>query len=482
MEPMRQNQKRKIMLCGDGPVIRELLKRMGQLWRVTLVGSARPALEKAAAVFDGEVAVVEGDPSSPLVLQQAGMEEQDYLLALAADDQVNLAVAQAGREAKVPHVLCLYSEAVNQPLFRQLGVEALLASGALARQLHQFLENPGVRATPLALCRGAVLEMNTSELPQLVGRKARSVRTKDWSLVGLIRGEELVLLRRETRIKLGDRLVILGQPDMFGRVCTDLDCNLAGFPLAWGHTLLVALTPNDPDEHERVLNEGLFWALNSKVEETIILCRQGQSDFQHLLNEWPSALQVRVETVERNLLARARQICEEEKVGLAVLGKFEPTLLGSLARSALMDLAESLGSPVVLSGGTSPYGGILVPFNGSPRAELALEVACEVARLTGGELSAALVEEPQFIRGGDTESWLQKAQTRARDLAHAHKLSLKQVVLQGNPVRQISALSKDFDLLVVGGSSRGRGLLSPNVGEHLAQKAACSVLLVAEKG
>ncbi len=479
---MHENRKRKIMICGAGPVARELLKRLGELWEVTLVGPAGPDLDRAVAAFAGEASAVEGDPSSPVVLEQAGLAGHGYVLALAPEDQVNLAVASAAQAAGVAHVLCVYSEAGNQARFRELGAEALLASGALARELHRFLEDPGVGVSPLTLGRGAVMEIQAGEAPHLVGRRAMSVQGRDWRLVGLIRENDLLLPQPSTHIREGDRMVLLGQADMFSQICSHLDCGLAGFPLAWGHTLLVALTPKDPDEHEGLLTEGLFWALNSKVERTIILCRQGQSGFQSLLDEWPAAAQVRVETVERDLLSRARQLCGEEEVGLVVTGKFEPSLLGSLARSALMDLAESLDAPVVLAGGTTPYQRILAPFNGSPRAEAGLEVACLVALQTGGELSVALVEEPGFIRGGDAGAWLEGARARFRAVVHHHKLSAHEVRLQGNPVRQIVGISQDYDLMVVGGSSRGRGLLSPNVGEHLAQKAACSVLLVAQEG
>ncbi|MCF8031955.1 MAG: universal stress protein [Desulfarculaceae bacterium] len=479
---MNEQAQPKLMICGDGPVARELLKRLGERWLVTLVGPGGAATERAVSTFAGTARGVAGDPSSPVVLEEAGLASQDYVLALGPDDQVNLAVVQAASEAKVGHILAIYYEAVNRELFSQCGAEALLASAALARELHHFLQNPGVRVSPLALGQGAVLEMDTGEAPHLVGRLAGSLRGRDWRLSGLVRGERLVLPSANERIQAGDRLVMLGQADMFSQICADLSCGLPGFPLSWGHTLLVVLTPKDPDQHEGLLTEGLFWALNSRVEQTIILCRGEQSGFQDLLDEWPAAASVRVESVPEGLLDHARRLCEEEKVGLVVLGKYEPTWLSSLGRGALMDLAESLCAPVVFSGGTAPYRKILVPFDGGPKAEAALEVAAEVAQQTGGELSTALVEEPEFIRGGDGDAWLEKARARAKEMAHGQKLKLAEVSLQGNPVHQISAISGDYDLMVVGGSSRGRGLFSPNVGEHLAQKAACSVLVVAEKG
>lgn len=476
------NQKRKIMICGATAVTHELLKRLSGRWEPTLVGQSPANLERAHAVYAGELVTMEGDPSSPVVLEQAGLAKQQYVAALAEDDAVNLAVAQAARQAGVAQVLAVYYQAASQARFNELGVEALLASATLAREVNHFLEAPDLMVTPLGLGRGAVMELEADDLPHLMGRRVDSVRGDKWRLVGLIREQQLALPQPRTRIQPGDHLLLLGPADTYGEVCSQLECGLPGFPLSWGHTLLVVLNSKDPDEHEGLLSEALAWALNSQVSDTIILCREGRCDLQAQLNEWPAASEVRVEKVSSGLLERAREICRQGEVGLVVMGKFEPTLLESLAKSALMNLAESLGAPLVLTGGTLPYQKILVPFNGRPRSMAALEVAAEVSRQTGGEVSLAMVEEPEFVRGEVSGPWVEQVQAQAREQAHILKMPIKEVVLQGNPVHRIKELSADYDLLVVGGSSRGRGMLSPNVGEHLAAKAGCSVLVVAKEG
>ncbi|MBU4565154.1 MAG: NAD-binding protein [Desulfarculus sp.] len=475
------NQKRKIMICGATPVSHELLKRLSGRWEPTLVGQSKENLERAHAAYAGELTTFEGDPSSPVVLEQAGLAQQQYVAALAEDDAVNLAVAQAARQAGVAQILAVYYRAAGQARFNELGVEALLASAALARELNHFLEDPDLLVTPLGLGRGAVMELEADSLPHLVGRRVDSVRGDKWRLVALVREQRLLLPDPHTRIQPGDHLLLMGPSDAYGDVCSQLECGLPGFPLSWGHTLLVVLNPKNPDEHEGLMNEALAWALNSQVSDTTILCREDLCDLQSLLNEWPAASQVRVETVASGLLERARELCAQGEVGLVVMGKFEPTMLGSLAKSALMNLAESLGAPLVLAGGTLPYQKILVPFNGRASSLAALEVAAEVARQTGGEVSLAMVEEPEFVRGEDSGPWVEQVLAKAREQAHIHKLPINEVVLRGNPVHEIRKLSSDYDLLVVGGSSRGRGLLSPNVGEHLAAKAGCSVLVVAKE-
>lgn len=471
---------RKIMICGAGLVVCELLKRLGDSWRVVLVAKDRQELERAAALFPHVIGAWAEDPSSRVALEQAGLGDMDYLLAASAEDEVNLACAAAGAEAEVRHVLALYSESRHEPQFAELqGVMAMLASASLAREVHRYLEDPQARVTPLALGGGAVMEVQASGVPQVVGRRASRVRGPDWRLCGLIRGGRLLLPEGMTRIGEDDRLVILGQPDLFSDICSELSCSLPGFPRVLGQSLLVVLSPEAASQAAMVISEGLHWALNTHLHSTTILCEKSACQIQEQLNQWPAASKVAVEAVEGSIWRTAREMCPQEDVGLVVAARPEPGLLSGLTGGGLLSLANSLRRPLLLAVGTMPYKRVLVPFNGRPRAESALEAACDLARQMGAEVHLAMVAEPEFFRGEGKDDWLEQTRDRARELAHAQKMDLKELALAGNPIKEIVAISGEFDLLVVGGAPKGRGFLAPNVGEHLARKSACSVLVIA---
>ncbi len=473
----------KIMICGAGRVVRELLKRLGESWRVVLVAKDREQLDRAAALFPHVTGSFAEDPSSPVALEQAGLAQMDYLLAAEEDDEVNLAAASAGAQAGVRHVLALYNESRREPQFAELeGVVSLLASAALAREVHRYLEDPQARVTPLSLGRGAVMEIEAGGAPQVVGRRAVMVRGPDWRLAGLVREGRLLLPEGSTRVREDDRLVILGQADLFSDICSELTCVMPGFPRALGQNLVLVLTPESAARHAGVVSEGLHWALNTRLETTTILCEEAACDIQEQLNDWPAASKVKVDTEEGGVWQRARQLCAAGDVGMVVSARPESGPLAGLTGGGLLSLAASLGRPLLFAGGTMPYSRILVPFNAKPRAEAALEAACDLARQMGAEVHLAMVAEPEFLRGAGREEWLDEVRDRARELAHAQKLDLKELMLEGNPVKEVTAVSGEFDLMVVGGSPKGRGLLTPNVGEHLARRAACSVLLVTEGG
>jgi nucleotide-binding universal stress UspA family protein len=90
------------------------------------------------------------------------------------------------------------------------------------------------------------------------------------------------------------------------------------------------------------------------------------------------------------------------------------------------------------------------------------------------------VEEPEFIRGVEEEEWAEAVLKRVRELAHIYKFEFEVIIKKGNPVKEVVALAQDFNLMVMGSTTREKGLFSPHVGERMAQDVACSVLIIAK--
>ena len=144
-----------------------------------------------------------------------------------------------------------------------------------------------------------------------------------------------------------------------------------------------------------------------------------------------------------------------------------------------VSLAHDISRPLLISKGTPPYERILVPFSGTPMSELALEIAVDFANQVGGKVSIAVIEQPDFLTGDDADGWKERLLARIKELSHVHKTSFDIRERRGNPVREVTALTAEADLLVLGSTNRDRGLFTPNVGDKLAREAQCSVLIVA---
>ena len=221
-------------------------------------------------------------------------------------------------------------------------------------------------------------------------------------------------------------------------------------------------------------------AQNTKVKSLTILSAKEEGDIQDTLKAWAQTIDIKVATVEGNVEDYLEEMGSQENYGVMVLHPFEASFLVSLAKPTLISLAHSISCPLLVARQTHPYERILVPFNATNKAEVALGVAVDLAHQLGAEVAVAVVEEPEFIRGLEEEEWAESVSQRVRELAHIHKFDFEVITKRGNPVKEVVALAKDFNLMIMGSTTREKGLFSPHVGERMAQDVPCSVLIIAK--
>lgn len=469
----------KVLIAGAGKISRELIRRLGETWEISLIEKFEERLQQTVAYYPYIHEARPGDASSPVVLEEAGLSEQDYVLALTDNDQVNLAVCTFAREKGVKYVLARVHDPDQAPAFEKLKVKVMLINSIVAKTIYQYLEDPRISYTPLSLVDGEVLEIAVTKGHWLVGRSGYFLDLDNWRLAAIARDGELIFPSPQTTIQTGDHLVVIGEPESFKPICRLYDFCQPHFPAPYGQGLLVVPLRQEESAQDRILTEGFELALNIKIKTTTVLITPAQAGLEERIKAMVQGLEVEVETAEDEIWDSIYELCGEKNIGLVVIPPFESQFLKALVRPKLTTLAHSLPCPLLVARSTHPYKKILVPFNASPRAENALETALDLARQTEAEVTAVVVEEADFIHGSQEEDWSEAMFTRVRDMAHPHKIKVHEEERKGNPVREITELSKDYDLMIVGSGARGAGLFAPNVGELITTKAACSVMLIA---
>jgi len=466
----------KALICGAGSITRELLKRLGDGWSVTLIDKSEEKLEKAVAVASDVVSIHAEDASSPVVLDKAGLTGFDYLLALTDDDQVNAAAARFAVEKGVPHVLSLLRGGDGRKGLTAMGVHVIHSSDLVASKLFHYLQDPRIRVTPLSSGPGTLMEINASDEMRIIGKPASYFDEADARLVGVFRDDALLFPSSSLRIKADDRLLILGRTSVYDSVCGLLQCGSPHFPLAYGSGLLIVISGEKTDRTPPILGESLYFAQNSHIRTATVL-KTGDADIDDMLSVWPQDMEMSVKTAEGATFEAVRRACGEGDFGLVAMTPPESSILKSLTGQTLAGLARELDRPLLVARGTMPYKRLLVPFSASAMSELAVEIAVDLARQTDAEIALAVIEEPEFIGGEDSSK--EAVMSRVRELSRIHKTRFAEVLKQGNPVKELAALSAGYDLMVVGSSNQGKGILAPNVGESLVRRAQCSVLLTA---
>ena len=134
---------------------------------------------------------------------------------------------------------------------------------------------------------------------------------------------------------------------------------------------------------------------------------------------------------------------------------------------------------------------ILIATDGSEYAKLATRDAIELAKLSGGEVTAIFVIDqtmfaniPKDIAMTSIHQTLEKeAQATlaaVRELGDEHGIKVKLEIMDGSPAKVIVDKSKEFDIVVMGslGKTGMTRLLVGSVAEKVLRAAQCRVMIV----
>jgi len=469
-----------ILICGAGFIAEELLKRLGESWKVTLIDRDESILRDISARFVSVSRVLGADASSPVALEKAGLAEQDYVLALTRDDASNLAIATFAKDKGIRNILSLVYDSKYLPEFQKIGVKTLTIATQAARRIHQYLLDPRVNVFPIGQDEAEFMEVDVGPNPVISGDRIMEARNGEWRVVGVLREQRLMFPEEDTVFRPEDRLLMLGRPGLYEAVCSLLECTEAHFPRTYGHDLVLGMPAGQGERGDAILNEGLHLAQNIKIQRVLVLCSEEACEQKEQIERWARSLDIELRRTESNILQAVEETCSKESAGVALLPPADPPRFDSLARPVLISLAHRLPCPLLLARGTHPYENILVPYNGTAASDLALRVAVDLASQLDACITTAVVEEPEFLHEEkpDEATWLDRVLERIRERAHIHKTKLHEELRRGNPVKEITSLAADYNLLVLGSTKREKDLFTPHVGELLARKAPCSVLIV----
>jgi len=139
----------RIVIAGAGKTGAYLGAKLLENHDVTLIEVRRDKAERVQAMLS-LAHVIDGDACEPAVLERAGLQDADLLVAATGDDEDNLVVAMLAHEFAVDRVVARINHPANEWLFdKEWGIDAALSGASM---LWGVVEKqcvlPGVASTP----------------------------------------------------------------------------------------------------------------------------------------------------------------------------------------------------------------------------------------------------------------------------------------------------------------------------------------------
>jgi trk system potassium uptake protein TrkA len=207
-----------VIVVGGGNTGSQLAKFLLEAGHKVRIIDDRPnVLERLAGELPQEI-IINGDGSSPSVLEKAGIQNAQVLAAVTGLDEANLVITSLARfEFNVPRVIARINNSKNAWLFTpEMGVDASLNQAEILTGLIAEEMSMGDMMTLLKLRRGKYSLVEEKIFP---GALAINKAIRDLPLpqncviAGIIRHGEIVMPRGVTALQEADEvLAIVDEP------------------------------------------------------------------------------------------------------------------------------------------------------------------------------------------------------------------------------------------------------------------------------
>jgi trk system potassium uptake protein TrkA len=203
-----------VIVVGGGNTGSQLAKFLIEAGHTLHVVEERPAvLEKLGKEIPAE-AIINGDGSSPAVLEKAGIQKAQVLAAVTGSDETNLVITSLGKfEFNVPRVIARINNSKNAWLFTpEMGVDVSLNQAEILSRLTAEEMSIGDMMTMLKIRRGkfSIVEEKIAPSAPAIGLAIKDLPLPNNCVIsGIIRHGDLVLPRGTTTLEEGDEVLAL---------------------------------------------------------------------------------------------------------------------------------------------------------------------------------------------------------------------------------------------------------------------------------
>jgi len=482
----------RFVVVGLGNVGMELLRRLSREFDVTCV-DIHPDRVQAAAEARGEpIPVIVGDATSRLVLEEADVDGADAVLITTTTERINAEVCRVLRDHFQPRrVVSLGITPGGIKQMRGLDVEVEDIFHLSATALRNRIEKRSKAAHGIGLEKDEILEVEVHPHSRLAGKPLRTLSPQRWNIGIVYRDGRILVPHGDTVLRGGDRAILLGDPHVVKTVAEILTFNFKRFPLEYGASLTALLLGT---EDLRFFEELAYLRSVLPLERTLLLATRGAAPRRERLEALASEANLGpydMKELRADAFSDLRRLFTrgEESRGLVVVSRpgVSRTSVSlstdSRRQRFLQALATSSGSPVLLAGGTFPYGRLAMPCVEGVDVEHVLETVFEAAEAFAAEPTALLAEPSPHLSSNEDDERFALAKRTVSDMGIVYKTSIATESLKGNPVLAVGRALESFQLLVLDtGGWRRAGwlsrLLDPDVAWQITRRAAVSTLLV----
>src|ERR1700758_1519327 len=210
-----------VIIAGAGKVGWNLARELiGRDQEVTLIESDH----RRYRVVEEELehAVQYGDATELWVLERAGIQRADLVIAVTGDDEDNILICQVAKEKYgVDRIVARVNNPPNRTHFKMLGIQPAVSATDLILRLieHEVPEYGLVQLLALEEEHLEIIELEVAEGSPVAGRRVSQVELPEGALViSVLRDGTGFVPKADSVINAGDQVLLILDPGLEGEI------------------------------------------------------------------------------------------------------------------------------------------------------------------------------------------------------------------------------------------------------------------------
>ncbi len=473
------------VVVGAGASARELIRRLGDTWSVTMIDPDVDRLRLASKIR--EIDAIEGDGSSAVVLRNAGLETAVTVVAASGSDDVNLEVVRLAHDAGVDQVVALVRLPDRVDEFREAGAHTVIPASLAARDMEIAMEPRKLASTTFADGKAEAIEFEIAPDAPVQGLALKDIHSESWTVAAILRHGRLIVPHGATKLLAGDKVTVVAAAANFAEVVRVFAGGVSRFPLNFGRRVVVAL--HGADDLQGSVLEAANFVRNSNASDLVVLHKDPSrirsvaeaEELQGLLggvNADSLGVEVELRVWDGDPLDGCVALALEESVGVIAAPAAKRSLLRPYG--ALPGLINRLGAgrvPLLVTRGQPRFDRVVAPSRRTLSGDMAARAAIDIATRSGAKVIGVAVANPSFM---GTDDLMEKKHATAwlRQEASVQGVDVERHVVRGNPVKVLAGITTEDRLLVLSMPDLPVGRLTPGTAVWAASRAEGSVLFV----
>ncbi|RUM48446.1 MAG: hypothetical protein DSY47_05380 [Hydrogenothermus sp.] len=465
--------KKSIIIFGAGYFGRELIKALYENWNLIIVDIKEEKLKSLKSVYP-EIESVVGDASSILTWKKINLENVFHIILTIKDTDVSLEACRILNEVfelEISTTVFLYNEEKGEKLKDCKNINIIKPASLVVNTVISLIEKNVKYATNIGLGNKEIVEVNILSRSHIVDRPLRYLRPSRWKVGAIYRNDTLILPSGKERIKVGDKVILMGEPKVLDNLVNILLKGIPQFPLQFGNHIVAPYSK----KFKELTKELAYFVKDIKADKVFIFPYKSYT------------LTKEDETFLKSLFAEKLEI-KSNVNSIKSLFKYPNNIafvaipyknLSFFEKLSIKRIFEESDKPFLILNNKYPYEKVIAILNSEDPA-YTLEVAVEISRMLKVDIQTIYTAMPKELRGEKENENLEMVNSIVSDFESIYKTSMNFELFEGNPVKKTLKFLKGIEnpLLIMSYKRQKISFFNPHVQYLIMKKSGKSSLLI----